>query len=144
MIYCVYYYGQMVKNAPYKFAEFESFNIQFGQGDSLVNRYDSKTMQYQYVNDRDSLVVKKVKLTKDDLLFLHRKAAEYGLWDFPADLRSGDKGADIPHYTLEFKYQRKSKRIDFDANFNGNPKLKDAVRSLLETVTSTINRAENR
>lgn len=134
----------MVKNAPYKFAEFKSLNLRYGLGDSLINRYDSKTMAYQYVDDRDSLQHKHVKLSKDDLLFLHRKAVEYGMWDFPSTMRSADTTKKQPHYILEFIYERKTKRVDFDAGFNGNPKLKDAVRTLIETVSNTINRAEQR
>ncbi|WP_374164117.1 hypothetical protein [Arcticibacter sp. MXS-1] len=146
LIYCVYYYGMMVKNAPYKFAEFESLTFKYGEGDSLVNQYDSKTRSYQYLNDRDSLIKKQVKLTKDDLLFLHRKAVEYGFWDFPSDLTvaEGAGGARGPRYYLEYKYKRKSKKVTFDVNYNGNPKLKDAVRGLIETVDKTINTAEDR
>ena len=75
LIYCFYYYGMMVKNAPYKFSEFESLTFKYGLGDSLVNQYNSKTALYQYVNENDSLIKKKVKLSKDDLLVLHRQAA---------------------------------------------------------------------
>lgn len=145
LIYCVYYYGMMVKNAPYKFAEFESLTLKYGAGDSLINQYDSKTMNYQYLNDRDSLVRKQVKLTKDDLLYLHRKAVEYGFWDFPSDMRASEKGTPgSPRYYLEYKYQRKTKSVVFDVNYNGNPKLKDAVRGLIETVNKSINTAESR
>ena len=86
LLYCFYYYGMMVKNAPYKFSEFESLTFKYGIGDSLVNQYNSKTAIYQYVNDKDSLIRKKVKLTKDDLLILHRRAAQLGFWDFPSQI----------------------------------------------------------
>jgi len=45
---------------------------------------------------------------------------------------------------LEFKYQRKSKILDFDADYAGNEKLKDAAKILLETVSTTINDAEDK
>jgi hypothetical protein len=45
---------------------------------------------------------------------------------------------------LEFKYQRKSKILDFDADYAGNDKLKDAAKILIETVSITINDADNR
>lgn len=145
MIYCVYYYGTMIKNAPYKFSEFQSFNLKYGIGDSLVNSYDSKTGIYQYVNTRDSLVRKNVKLNKDDLLFLHRKAVELGLWDFPTSMRSSEGEAKSQvHYHLEYIYQRKTKVMDFDAGYTGSEKLKDAVRALVETINNTVNRAEAR
>lgn len=145
LIYCFYYYGMMVKNAPYKFSEFQSLTYKYGLGDSLVNQYDSKTGIYQYVNDKDSLVRKKVKLSKDDLLVLHRRAAQLGFWDFPSEIiNQGESLKNTPHYYIELSYKRKSKKVLFDLDYNGDPKLKDAVRRLIEEISNTINDAEDR
>lgn len=146
LIYCFYYYGMMVKNAPYKFSEFESITFKYGLGDSLINTYDSKTGSYHYLNDKDSLVMTRVKLSKDELLYLHRKAAQYGFWDFPSDLTapSNATNKNAPHYFIEFSYQRKTKKVLFDVNYSGNEKLKDAVRDLIEIISNTINTAESR
>jgi hypothetical protein len=147
MAYCFYYYGIMIKNAPYKFTEMESISLKYGLGDSLINQFDSKTGLYQYLNDQDSLVKTQVKLSKDDLLYLHRKAVELGFWNFPQNMRLNPAERThktAPHYYLEFIYQRKSKILDFDANYAGNEKLKDAAKILLETVSTTINDAEDK
>ncbi len=147
LVYCVYYYGIMIKNAPYKFAEMQSIRLQYGLGDSLINQFNSKTGEYQYLNDRDSLVKTNVKLSKDDLLYLHRKAAELGFWNFPPDMRSSSEQPStklVPHYYLEFVYQRKVKKIDFDLNYAGDPKLLEAAKTLVETVNTAIHDAEER
>ncbi len=147
LLYCIYYYAGMIKNAPYKFTEFESLTFKYGLDDSLINQYDSKTGNYQYVNDRDSLVKAHVKISKDDLLYLHRKAADLGFWDFPEQIIPSDKTAKTsksPRYYLEFKYKRKTKHILFDLNYTDDPKLKDAARVLIEQVNRTINDAEDR
>lgn len=145
ILYCVYYYGIMIKNAPYKFSEMESITLKYGLGDSLVNQYDSKTGIYQYVNDQDSLVQAKVKLSKDDLLYLHRKAVDLGFWNFPQDMRvQENKHPNAPRYYLEYKYQRKSKILHFDLDYQGNDKLKNAAKSLIEIVSQTVNDAEDR
>src|SRR5437879_1724538 len=89
LFYCIYYFGMVLKNAPYKFTEFDSIVFQYGDRDSMVNKFNSKTGEYQYLNVRDSLVKKHLRLNKDDLLYLHRKAADLGFWDFPAD-ETGD------------------------------------------------------
>jgi len=145
-LYCIYYYGIMIKNAPYKFSEFESLTFQYGLGDSLVNKFDSKSGDYQYLNQSDSLVKTHVKLRKDDLLYLHRKAADLGFWNFPQEIvpEEGAGKPNSPKYILEFKYQRKTKRMIFDLDFNGDPKLKDAARILIEEVSRTINDAQDR
>lgn len=147
LLYCVYYYGVMISNAPYKFSEFESITLNYGLGDSLINKFDSKTGDYQYVNDRDSLVKTHVRLTKDDLLYLHRKAAELGFWNFPERLtgeRTPNYKKNSPHYFLEYKYKRKTKHILFDTEYHENEKLRDAVRQLLDEVSKMINDAEDR
>ena len=145
LFYCFYYYGMMVKNAPYKFSEFQSLTFKYGLGDSLVNQYDSSTGIYQYVNKRDSLIRKKVTLSKDDLLILHRRAAQLGFWNFPSEIvNQGEASKNTPHYYIELKYQRKSKKILFDLDYNGDAKLKDAVRRLIEEITNTINDAEDK
>lgn len=145
LLYCVYYYGIMIKNAPYKFAEMESITLKYGLGDSLVNQYDSKTGVYQYLNDQDSLVKVPVKLSKDDLLYLHRKAVDLGFWNFPEDMTVQEqKHPNAPRYYLEFNYQRKSKVIHFDLDYQGNDKLKNAAKTLIETVSQTVNDAEDK
>jgi len=146
LIYSMYYYGMMVKNAPYKFSEFQEITFKYGLGDSLLNQYNSRTTDYQYVTESDSVIKKKVKLTKDDLLYLHRKAADLGFWNFPEKMEgsSAETGTVQPHYYLEFKYKRKTKHIDFDVDYMGKPQLKDAVRQLIEAVDERIKNAESR
>ncbi|GAA4091083.1 hypothetical protein [Mucilaginibacter panaciglaebae] len=144
LFYCLYYYGHMLKNAPYKFTEFESMSIQYGDRDSLLNRFDSKTGNYQYLNSRDSLIKKRLHLPKDDLLYLHRKAADLGFWDFPEN-ETGDSvktGQQPVRYIIEFKYQRKSKRVIYDSNFEGDPRLIDANQRLIKEIMQVLNQEE--
>lgn len=147
LLYSVYYYSFMVKNAPYRFSDFESITFKYGLGDSLINSYDSKTGQYQYMNSNDSLIKTTVKLSKDDLLYLHRKAAELGFWNFPEEL-SGEnnpaKSTNSPHYYIEYRYKEKTKHVLFDAAYNENPKLRDAAKSLITEINNMINDTRDR
>jgi len=145
LLYCIYYYGMMIKNAPYRFSDFDSITFEYGQKDSLVNKFNSKTGDYQYLNKKDSLVKKHLRLTSDDLLYLHRKAADLGFWDFPSDER-GDtsKNADKVRYLIQFKYKDKTKQVIFDSDFYGNPKLKDANVMLIKEIQQSLETAEAR
>jgi hypothetical protein len=137
----------MLKNAPYKFSEFDSITMNFGTGDSLINKYSSKTGDYQYVNSRDSLKKMHLRLTNDDFLILHRKAAELGFWDFPSKMGfdSMEVGFNkAPHYYMQFKYKRKTKTVLYDDAFNGDPKLKDAVQQMIKAIQGRLEEAENR
>ena len=147
ILYTVYYYSIMVKNAPYRFADFESITLNYGLGDSLVNRFNSKTGEYQFLNTRDSLIKTNVRLKKDDLLYLHRKAAELGFWNFPEEITPGNdaqKSVNSPHYYLEFKYKEKTKHILFDAEYSDDPKLRDAAKQLITEVSNMISEARER
>jgi hypothetical protein len=146
--YCVYYYAGVFKNAPYKFTEFDSFVFQYGPGDSLINKYNSKTGAYQFVDAHDSLVKMTIHLPKEELLYLHRKAAELGFWDFPS-VEMGDttikhNGMRPPRYLIEFKYKRKTKKVLFDSSFDGDPKLKDANEQMIKEIIKVLEGEEGK
>ena len=148
VIYSVIYYAGVFKNAPYKFTEFKSIVFKYGPGDSLVNSYNSLTGEYDYINKRDSLVKTHLNLTTNDLLYLHRKAADLGFWDFPSvdmgDTTIKHNGMRPPRYLIEFNYQRKSKKVLYDASFDGDPRLKDANEQLIKEITKVLVDAEGR
>ncbi|MBE9583845.1 hypothetical protein IM792_05250 [Mucilaginibacter sp. JRF] len=145
LAYCFYYYGMMVKNAPYKFNEFQYMVFEYGNGDSLVNKFNSKTHNYQFIDGRDSLVKTTLKLNKDDLLYLHRKAADLGFWDFPAqEVNSAKRDPKVPYYVIEFNYMRKSKKVLFQSNYQGNEKLIDANQRLIKEIQRILSDAEQR
>ncbi|WP_255496080.1 hypothetical protein [Mucilaginibacter sp. FT3.2] len=135
----------MIKNAPYRFVDFRSISIQYGETGKMVNQFNSATGEYQYLNKRDSLVKINIKLTSDDLLYLHHKAADLGFWDFPANERGDTTTADKPvRYIIEFKYKTKTKKVVFDSNFGGDPKLIDANRQLIKEIDQSLETAERR
>ena len=147
LFYCIYYYSIMVKNAPYRFSDFESITLKYGMGDSLVNQYNSKTGVYQYLNSNDSLITTNVKLKRDELLYLHRKAAENGFWNFPEILENKSAKTDkinSPHYYIEYKYKEKGKHVLYDAAYSDNKKLGDAAKQLTKEIRSMISDAQDR
>lgn len=147
ILYCVYYYGMMIGNAPYKFSEFEYIEFKYGEGKNLNNIYNSKTGRYQYINNHDSLVVKTVHLSKDDLLYLHHKAAELGFWDFPKEILGDPSRTNAKkslHYYIAFHYKRKSKIVLFDTAYNEDPKLQDAAMQVVKQIQQRLADAEDR
>jgi hypothetical protein len=146
LLYSVYYYGGIIKNAPYRFADFDSITFNYGKGDSLVNRFNSKTTDYQYLTLRDSLVKTHLKLDKDDLIYLHHKASDLGFWDFPSHIEGDDsaRSKKAPHYYIEFKYKTKTKQVWYDDSYNDKADLKDAARRLITELQNRLADAEQR
>src|SRR5690606_14921044 len=147
LLYCVYYYSNMVQNAPYRSYELESIVFKYGEGEDLVNEFDSRKRVFRYLNTEDSLVSVPVHLNKDDFIYIHHKAASLGFWNFPDELINTSDPASAKnavHYYLEFNYKEKSKKLLLDVNYEGNPKLNSAARSLIEEVQRLINDAQDR
>lgn len=147
LLYCVYYYGMMIKNAPYRFVDFDSITFEFGPKDSLVNKFNSKTGDYQYLDKRDSLVKAHLRFKSDDLLYLHRKAADLGFWDFPSneigDTSAAGKKKGV-RYIIQFKYKEKTKRVIYDKDFFGNTQLKDANEQLIKEILGKLDDVQAR
>ena len=145
--YCIIYYTPMIRNAPFRSNEFVSLQFKWGAGNDLVNTYDSATGDYQYLNAKDSLIKKNVKLRENDIIYLHNKANELGLWNFP-DLIANE-GTDLNkskvlRYVIQFNYKRKSKKVIFLTDYNDIPKLRDVATQMKTLVEQTITDAEER
>jgi len=137
----------MIRNAPFRSNEFVSLQFKWGAGNDLVNTYDSATGDYQYLNAKDSLIKKNVKLRENDIIYLHNKANELGLWNFP-DLIANE-GTDLNkskvlRYVIQFNYKRKSKKVIFLTDYNDIPKLRDVATQMKTLVEQTITDAEER
>jgi len=146
LLYCIFYYSQMFKNAPFRFTDFESIVLKYGEGDALINQFDSATGRYQYLNMQDSLVTDTVRLRKDDLQYLHGKAAQLGFWNLPDDMTSGGAatGNDVPRFYLQYNYKEKSKEVTLDVDFDGNAKMRDVAKTMMDEVMRVINDARDR
>lgn len=145
IIYSIIYYIPIFRNAPFRVNDFVSMQYSWGLNDTLENHYNSATGAYQYVNAKDSVVKKTVLLKHDDMIYLHGKAAELGLWNFPDTLgEPSAKAKQVPHYVVVFNYKKKTKRVVMYADFNGNPKLAEAAVGIRKAIEETINMAERR
>ena len=148
MIYCVYYYSNMIKNAPFRYSDFEYISIQYGTRDSMLNSYNSATHEYQYLERNKELVKKNLVLSSDDLLYLHRKAMEMGFWNVDDDMTTPRQDSlekiDVPRYILTFQYKEKGKTVTVDADYPGNQKMLDATKTTIEAVLERINVANAR
>jgi hypothetical protein len=148
IVYCWIYYSSMVKNAPYRFADFESLELTYGTPDSMFNKYDSKTALYQYVTTDNRVLTDTVRMRKDDLLYLHRKAMELGFWNVDDDMttkrENPNEGKNVPRYILKYTYKEKAKEVTLDADYPGTEKMKNAAKSTIDAVITMIAEAKAR
>lgn len=142
IIYCAVYYSSMIKNAPYRYSDFESLEITYGTPGEMVNKFNSKTQEYQYLTKDNELIKQPLKMRDDDLLYLHRKAMELGFWNVDDDMttvrQDSTQGKEVPRYILKYTYKEKSKEVTLDADYADNSKMKDAAKSTIDAVMTMI------
>src|SRR5690606_4313582 len=130
------------------FSDFESIEITYGYPDSMLNFYNSKSHEYNYLTKDSQLIKDTLKLRKDDLLYLHRKAQELGFWNLPAemtvDLALRKPNERKPRYRLTYTYKEKSKTVTFDPDFSGPTKMIEAARTTIDEVTRMLAVAKSR
>lgn len=141
------YYLLSVKQGPYPASKFISITYKWGVGDTLLNSYNSATGEYQYLNNKDSLVKTNVKLHANNIIFLHSKANELDFWKLPeliANKNANLNNKGILRYEMVFNYEGKSKKISYYTNYTDDMAIATAAQALQKLVEQTINEVEER
>jgi hypothetical protein len=142
------YLGHLFRAEPYDFSDLKSMVFKYGVKDSLLNRYDSSTGEYDYLDRRDSLVKTHLNLTRNDLIYLHRKATELGFWEYPVNEVNNDttntNGEKPAEYVIQFNYRQKSKTVTFSANYDGPAELVKENLELIGEIEMVLKGAEQR
>lgn len=146
LIYAIIYYAPIIRNAPFKAKEFVSLEYKWGDA-GLENTYNSATGEYRYLNDKDSLIVKNLKLTQADQKFLDENADVQGFWNLPDVVANGE--ADLENkkalrYFIKFNYEKKSKQVTYFPSFNGNVRMKSAIAKMQKVIEQRITDIEAR
>lgn len=147
LIYAIVYYRPIISNAPFKAKEFVSLEYKWGVGGNLENSYNSATGEYRYLNDKDSLVIKHIKLSQRDQKFLDSNADEQGFWNLPNVVANSDADLSNPkllRYFIKFNYEKKSKEVTYFPNFKGNQKMKNATAQIQKIIEQYLNDADQK
>lgn len=132
---------------PYPASDFVAVSYKWGVGDTLANSYDSATGDYQYVDSRDSIIHRNVKLRSNNIIFIHSKANELNLWQLPeviANPSADLKSAKVLRYEMVFTYEKKVKKITYLADYNEDLAVALAAEELQKMLKQTIDEAEER
>jgi len=141
------YYLINLKRGPFEPSTFVSLSYKWGVGDTLVNSYNSVTGDYQYLDNKDSLVRTKVKLNANNIIFLHSRANEIDLWTLPdviANPNANLKSDKVLRYEMVFNYEQKTKKIIFMTDYDENINIATAAEKLQQLIVQTIEDAEAR
>lgn len=144
IVVLVAYYLVSLKKSPYPVSDFKSFTYRWGFQDSLINYYSSANGSYQYVTSKDSLVKSVVKLKANDIIFIHNKVSELGLWSLPDTIGSSHAGSKAAVYQFEFNYREKTKHLLIFSDSDQQPGILDSAMQIKNLIQHTIDQAETR
>ena len=138
------YYVISLKKAPYPVSSFQYFTYKWGTAEKLENTYVSSTGEYHYLDNRDSLIKTQVKLRSNDIIFIHNKANELGIWKLPNVVGKQSMNTKSPTYELQFHYKEKTKKITVYSGSDDHPQQLDSAMQIVRIVRQAIDQAEGR
>ena len=147
IIYSVVYYQEKFRYANFKAKDFISLEYKWGTEKNLENSYNSATGVYKYHDDKDSVIVKKVLLTKKDFKYLDSVADVQGFWNLNTVLANTKQDLDnrkILRYEMKFVYKNDTKEVIYLTNFAGNDRKKSAAAHMQKEIEQTIAAAEEK
>ena len=141
------YYMIKLRSGGKKAMAFVSLNYQWGVGDSLQNSYDSKTGNYQFLDQRDRLIKENFKLRTNNVIYLHSKIDEEDLLNLPdtiANAGANFKDPKVLRYQFKFVYDDTTRNIIYLTNYDKDALIGHKANALQKLVQQTINEAEER
>lgn len=141
------FYVMKMRSGGKKAASFVSLTYKWGVGDTLQNSYDSKTGNYQFIDQREQLIKENFKLRTNNIIFLHSKINEQDLLNIPdmvANPQANLKDPKVLRYEFKFVYDDTTKNIIYLTNYDKDLLISEKAKSLQKVVQQIITEAEER
>lgn len=141
------YFVMKMRSGGKRAASFVSLTYKWGVGDTLQNSYDSKTGEYQFIDQRDQLIKEKFKIRTNNVIFLHSKINEGDLLNIPdtvANAQANLKDPKVLRYEFKFVYDDTTKNIIYLTNYDKDPVIRNRADGLQSVVQQIIAEAEER
>lgn len=141
------YYVVSLKKSKYSPSTFVSLDVKWGVGDSLQNHYNSQTSIYTYLDDRDKLIIKKVPLHINEVIFLDSQFNEAEFWSLPnviANRGSNLKDPKVLRFEITIAYEKETKKIIYLSNYDEDSAISSRAETLQKQVMQVLNESEQR
>ncbi len=141
------FYIFQMRSGGRRAASFVSLNYKWGVGDTLQNYYDSKTGDYKFINQRDSLIQENFKLRINNIIYLHSKIKEDDLLAIPDTIAndvSDLQNKELLKYQFSFVYDDTTRNIVYLSNYDKDMEIAKKAKMLQKLVEQTVLEAEAR
>lgn len=141
------YYIMKLRSGGKRAVSFVSLTYKWGVGDSLQNSYDSKSGNYQFLDQKDQLIKENFLLRTNNVIYLHSKINEQDLLNVPdtiANVNADLKDSTVLRYEFKFVYDDMTKHIIYMTNYDKDPLVKAKASAMQKYVQQMILEAEER
>ncbi len=141
------FYIMKLRSGGKRAVSFVSLTYKWGVGDSLQNSYDSKSGNYQFLDQKDQLIKEKFLLRTNNVIYLHSKINEQDLLNVPdtiANVNANLKDSTVLRYEFKFVYDDMTKHIIYMTNYDKDPLIQTKASAMQKYVQQMILEAEER
>lgn len=141
------YYIMKLRSGGKKAVAFVSLTYKWGTGDTLQNSYNSKTGDYQFLNQRDQLIKENFKLRTNSIIYLHSKINEQDLLNVPDTIANKDANfndSTVLRHEITLVYDDETRYIIYLTDYDGDPAVSNKASALQKYVQQIIIEAEER
>jgi hypothetical protein len=141
------FYISKIRGGGREAASFVSLNYSWGVGDTLQNFYDSQSGDYQFVNQRDSLIKENFRLRINNIIYLYSKMREGDLLSIPDTVANSAEdlnNKELLRYEFDFVYDDTTRKIVYISNYDKDPEIAQKASGLQKLVEQIVLEAEDR
>lgn len=139
LIYCGYYYGEMIRKAPFKFEEFRTIRVDFAAPGGRETHIDIASGVVSYVLPGRDVLRDTISFSDGELREFHRTLYTNNFFEMPHEMQnegSTDPGTGV--YTIEAIYDRKQYKVVYETNYRGERRYKDKVKRIISFIETNV------
>lgn len=139
LIYCGYYYSEMIRKAPYKFGDFRTITIDFNAPDGRETHIDIGTGTVIYARPGEQPLKDTISFGAEELREFHRNLYTNNFFDMPHEMKNeGSTDPSTGMYVIKAIYTGKQYKVVYETNYRGNKRYKDKLGRIIAYIESNV------
>lgn len=139
LVYCGYYYGEMIRKAPFKFEDFQTIKVDFIAPGGREAHIDIAKGTVDYLLPGRGSVKDTISFSSDELQEFHRILYTNNFFEMPHEMQNeGSADSTTGVYTIDAIYERKQYKVAYETNYRGERRYKDKIERIITFIESNM------
>lgn len=139
LLYCGYYYSEMIRKAPFKFEEFENIEVYFKAPGGRQTTIDIAGGTVDYILPGHGTIKDTISFDQDELREFHRTLYTNNFFELPHEMQNeGSADTTTGIYKITAIYSRKEYEVLYETNYRGEKRYKDQVERVIAFIESNM------